>query len=140
MKGHVRAWAKEMVPLAALGAAIFVAALLLGSSRWLDGVLNGQLGLQPRQAGGIRGAAFMLVMLPVLVLIVRANNRLNHLHRRVHDSEGRVCPRCHYDLPPEADDPAANAPITCPECGHVTSEFALRREWRFYLTRQPRRR
>ncbi len=140
MKGHVRAWAKEMLPLAALGVVVFLAALLLGSSRWLEGVLNGQLGIAPRQAGGIRGVAYVLVMLPVAVLVSRANKRLNELHRRVHDREGRVCPKCYYDLPPEADDHTANAPITCPECGHVTSEFALRKEWRFYLTREPRRR
>lgn len=140
MKAHVRAWAKQMMPLAALGTVAFVAALLLGSSRWLGGVLNGQLGLQPRHAGGIQGAAYMLMMLPVLVLISRANKRLNDLYRRVYDREGRVCPKCHYDLPPEELDPAANAPITCPECGHVTSEFILRREWRFYLTRVPHRR
>lgn len=140
MRPHLRIWARQALPPMLLMWALMALYVALGSSRSLEAIVRAHSGVTRKQYVPVLGVITMLFGLFSIVMVFRANKRLSALHRRVHDREGRVCPKCYYDLPPEESDAAANAPIRCPECGQVTSEFALRREWRFYLTRQPRRR
>jgi RNA polymerase subunit RPABC4/transcription elongation factor Spt4 len=82
------------------------------------GVVYATLG----RAGTLLGSLVTMVCIVVGVLLhSRGRSRLC---RRLQESDGRLCPRCHYNLTGLTDEGH------CPECGEPYSPDRLAEAWR----------
>lgn len=67
------------------------------------------------------GLITIMLQLGGTILILRARAETS---RRLHATNGRLCPRCHYDLS------GLDSSASCPECGDSYSPAALAAVWR----------